>query len=156
MSDDRFVLEPGKRLNIPERARKLEKQLREPGSNFRDSIDKLTDKSPVSLPNENITPSTTAGAIGTYIVYTVEDYLPVRVGASVDILNVEEVKDGVYEYTINVNSAIEGQARFRAILQAGTGVTSLWVDQFEVTDFEKIKERPARDTYQYKIRIEQN
>ena len=156
MSDDRFTIEPGKRLKIPERVREAEKKLREPGSNFRESIDKLSDKSPVSLPNENITPSTTAGAIGTYIVYTIEDYLPVRIGASVDILNIEEVEDGVFEYTINVNSAIEGQARFRAILQAGTGVSSLWVDRFEVTNFEKIKERPARDTYQYKIRISSN
>lgn len=156
MSDEGFSIEPGKRLEVPERVRKREKQLRGPGSDFRESISNLARKLPVNPSNENITPDTLAGAIGTFIVYSIEDYLPVRLGASVDILNVEEVNGGAYEYTVNVNSAIEGQARFKAILQAGTGVTSLWIDQFEVTSFEKIKERPARDTYQYKIRINPN
>jgi hypothetical protein len=156
MSDEGFSVEPGKRLQIPERVQKRERQLRGPGSDFRESVSELADRLPVNPANENISPDTLAGAIGTFIVYSIEDYLPVRLGASVDVLNVEEVNSGEYEYTINVNSAIEGQARFKAILQAGTGVTSLWVDTFEVTDFEKIKERPARDTYQYKIRIKQN
>jgi len=150
------TFEPGKRLEIPERVRKREKQLREPGSSFRQAISNASDAVPIQPPNENISTNTFTGAVGTYLVYIAEDYLPVRLGADVSISNIDEVGDGRYKYEVNVNAPLEGQARFKAIMQAGTGATSLWVDEFTIDNFEVIKERPARDTYQYEIIIEQS
>jgi len=156
MSDKRFTVQPGKRLSVPDRARKWEKRLREPGSNIRDTLTSAGERFPIDPPNENITPNTFAGAVGTYLVFVAEDYLPVRLGADVSISDVEKVSDERYLYTVNVNAPLEGQARFKAIMQAGTGAVSLWVDEFDIQDFEVIKKRPARDTYQYKIEIVEN
>lgn len=156
MPGDRRTLEPGKRLNIPERVKKREKQFREPGSSLRQTLTSAGERFPINPPNENVTPNTFAGAIGTYLVYVAEDYLPVRLGADVSISDVQEISEDRYEYTVNVNAPLEGQARFKAIMQAGTGAVSLWVDDFTIEDYKVIKKRPARDTYQYKIIIEEN
>lgn len=150
------TFKPGKRLEIPDRVKKRERQFREPLSSTRQSISEAASKIPIEPPNENITPNTFVGALGTFVVYALEDYLPVRSGANISITNVEEEGDGEYVYDIDVNAALEPQARFKAIMESGTGAISLWVDNFEVVDAKVIKERPARDTYSYRVKIREN
>lgn len=154
MADRTF--KPGKRLKIPDRVRKREKQLAGPMSSARDKLGKVGEKMPIQPANENISTNTFVGALGTYLTYAIEDYLPVRLGATVSITEGKRLSEDKYEYTIDVNAPLESQARFKALITSGTGVVSLWVDTFEITEFEKIRTRPARDTYRYKVVLKEN
>jgi len=153
MSEDRRTLKPGRRLNVPERVKRREEQARGPLSDFRGRLESAARRLPVEPPNENITTDTMIGAIGTFIVFTAEDYLPVRLGASVSITDSEKISENEYRYVVDVNAPLEAQARFKALMQTGTGAVSLWVDEFEIESFERIKKRPARDTYRYELKI---
>lgn len=157
MADKRFQqddsgFQPGKRLNIQGRVRDRANSLTEPGSNVRDKVDRLLKGAPISPANENINTSTVVGAVGTAIVWALEDYLPGRVGADASISDAEVMDDGVL-YTIDTNAVIESQARFRSMLDAGTGITSLWTDEMTVESIQLVKQRPARDTYRYEIKV---
>jgi len=143
-------LRPGQRLDLKERAEEISKKYTPRGRDVRSSVDSTLDSLPVEPANPNITTSTFAGAIGTFIVWTAEDYLPIRVGADASISNVE-VSGNEITYTVDTNAALESQARFRSVLDAGTGVTSLYTDDITVESVELLTPRVGRDTYRYEI-----
>lgn len=151
-SEDTALIEPGKRLEIPRRARETSNNLTGKGNELRTKLDNRLKNSAVNPANPNITTGTFVGAIGTVIVWLAEDYLPGRVGAEASVSGVD-VGEDVITYTLDTDGAIESQARFRSILDAGTGVVSIWTDEIEVTSVETIKERPARDTFRYEIKV---
>lgn len=151
----RMVLEPGDRLDIPERARKNSSRLRPVAKGLRDAINEVGGNV-INLPNENIDDGVGIAALATAVAYVAEDYLPIRLGASISTVDIEEVEgqEQTFDYTLDVNAALENQARLKAKVQSGTGFTSLWSDKLEVLDYEEIATRPARDTYRYKIRVQ--
>lgn len=144
------TFQPGSRLDIPERTKEKADELTPKGRDVRTNIDRRLKDSAVNPANENISTGTFVGAVGTLIVWTLEDYLPGQVVAQADVVGVEPVDQGL-KYTVDANAMIESQSRFRAILDSGTGVTSLWTDEIDVESVELIKSRPARDTYRYEI-----
>lgn len=146
------TFQPGKRLDIPGRARKRTNQITDEGRSIRTQIDERLKDSEVNPANENITTSTFVGAVGTAIVWLLEDYLPGRIGADAEIVGADPSGEGV-TYTIDTNAMIESQARFRSVIDAGTGITSLWTDEIEVESIELVKSRPARDTFRYEITV---
>lgn len=155
MVGERRTLQPGKRLNIPERVRKRERQFREPGSNLREEFNDFLSNRRIEPANENIDVNTFVGAAITYAIFAAEDYAPARVGASTDIIDMQEEGDTL-RYTVDTNAALESQARFKSILTSGTGIVSLWIDEFRVEDVRVTKKRPMRDTYRYEIVVETN
>lgn len=150
-----MAIEPGERLDIPERARKNQDRFTPIGRGIREAVNSIGGNV-VQFPNENLEDGTGVAAIATAIVYAAEDYLPVRLGASVSVTNVSRVEGQpkTFDYTIDVNGALENQARLKAKITSGTGFTSLWSDKIEVKEMETLAERPVRDTYRYKIRIQ--
>jgi len=150
-----MALEPGKRLGIPERTRKNSLRLTPAGKKLRDAINEAGGNV-VELPNENIDEGAGIAALATLVVYAAEDYLPIRLGPSISTVNIEEVEgqEQTFDYTLDVNAALENQARLKAKVQAGTGFTSLWSDKLEVLETEELATRPARDTYRYRIRVQ--
>lgn len=148
----RFQLRPGKRLDIPDKAKDVSDSLTPTGRKWRTKIDRRLKNGFVNPSNENITTGTAVGATITAIVWALEDYLPARSGANTEVTNVER-EDGKATYTINTNAPLESQARFRSILDSTTGITSLWTDDIEVKDFEVVNKRPSRDTYRYEITV---
>lgn len=150
-----MTIQPGKRLDIPERVRKREKQFREPGSNLRQNFNEFMANRRISPANDNIDANTLVGAAITYTIYSIEDYVPGRAGASTDIVNMEE-GDGKVTYTVDTNAPLKSQARFKSILTSGTGIASLWIDKFDIDDVKVVKERPLRDTYRYKVTVYTN
>lgn len=157
MSDERRKLQPGRRLNLPDRASSLERRLRDPGSSLRQSLDNFLANRRIEPANENIDTNTLVGAGATFVVFVLEDYLPVRGGASTDIVEANEMEGGdVIQYVVDTNAPIEGQARLKSLLTTGTGFSSLWIDEFEIKDFKVVRERPLRDTYRYEIEVQMN
>lgn len=148
--DGEVDIQPGERLDIPERTRDRSENLTPAGRRIRQKIDQRLKDTAVSPANDNIDAGTIVGAVGTAIVWLFEDYLPGRVAADAEIADVETV-DGGIRYTVDSNAMIESQSRFRAILDSGTGITSLWTDEIEVQSIELVKARPVRDTYRYEI-----
>jgi hypothetical protein len=142
----------GKRLNIQETAKRISDRLKEPGRSARVKLDNTLKNAPLQPANSNIESNTFAGATVTLVVYALESYLPGKAGANTEVINVE-VDGDVERYTINTNAPLEGQARFRSILDSSTGLTSLYTDEIEVEDFEVLHERPGRDTYRYVITV---
>jgi len=150
--NDEARFQPGSRLGVPEKLKGAADRLTPRGRNIRSSVDNALKNFPVAPANDNITTATVVGAVGTYVVRSFETYAPGDVAASADIASADVQGDSVV-YTVDSNAVIESQARFRAILDAGTGLTSLYTDGIEVESMELVNERPARDTYRYKIRI---
>jgi len=149
-----MAIEPGERLDIPKRAKTNEERFTPTGRRIRSKINDLGGNIPVQLPNENLQKGSGVAALATVLVYTIEDYLPVRLGADVSVANTEIVEPGVVEYVIDVNAALENQAELKAMVDAGTGFTSLWSDTFTIQEKEVVHKRPARDTYRYKMTVE--
>jgi hypothetical protein len=142
----------GSRINAKERIQAISDRLEDSGVGLRDRIDQRLNNRRVQPANENLQNGTLVGAIGTSIVWALEDYLPARAGADASVSNTE-IKQNEIVYTIDSNAIIESQARFRSMIDAGTGVTSLWTDDFDVRRVERVKTRPARDTYRYEIAL---
>jgi len=155
MGRERNTIQPGRRLEIPDRVRKREEQFREPGFNLRKNFNEFMSNRRVEPANDNIDVNTFVGAVVTYAIYIAEDYAPGRGGASTDIIDMQE-EENVLRYTVDTNAAFESQARFKSILTSGTGIASLWIDRFEVEDVKVTKKRPARDTYRYEIAVQVN
>jgi hypothetical protein len=142
----------GDRIDVQGRVQSVAETLEEPGSNLRNRINERLNNRRIEPANDNLDDGTLIGAIGTSITWALEDYLPVRAGADASISGVN-VKQNEIVYTVDSNAVIESQARFRAMIDAGTGVTSLWTDDFDVRRVERINTRPARDTYRYEIAL---
>lgn len=142
----------GSRIDAKERIQSISDRLEGTGVSLRDRIDQRLNERRIQPANENLQNGTLVGAIGTSIVWALEDYLPARAGADASISNTE-IKDDEIVYTIDSNAVIESQARFRSMIDAGTGVSSLWTDDFDIMRVERVKTRPARDTYRYEIAI---
>jgi hypothetical protein len=102
--------------------------------------------------NDNIQPGTAAGAIMAGIVM-VSDEFYVPINADTEIVATESVENGT-KYTVNVDSPFEQQARFRAMMESGTGFTSLITDDFEYGESEVLNKRVVRDTWRYEITVQ--
>lgn len=95
---------------------------------------------------------TLAGALTAGVAVLLDDYaLPL--GSETEIVDSETTNEGIV-YTINVNSAFKNQARFKAMMESGTGFTSILVDDFDMKTEEVLKTRPARDTWQFEVLVE--
>lgn len=101
--------------------------------------------------DKNIHQGTLIGALTAAIASVAQTYVPIR--ADTDVTDKEPVDGGIL-YTVDVNAAFRNQAMFRSMIDAGTGYTSLITDKFNIQDEEVIKKRPLRDTYQFKILVE--
>lgn len=84
---------------------------------------------------------------------TVLDDYAIPLGSETEIVDSEVTDKGVL-YTVNVNSAFKNQARFKAMMESGTGFTSILVDDFDMQTEEVLKTRPARDTWQFEVLVE--
>ncbi|EGQ44228.1 MAG: hypothetical protein J07AB43_02870 [Candidatus Nanosalina sp. J07AB43] len=95
---------------------------------------------------------TLAGAILAATSTLLDDYaLPL--GSETEIVDSEVRDDGVL-YTVNVNSSFKNQARFKSLMESGSGFTSILVDDFDVQTEEVLKTRPARDTWQFEVLVQ--
>lgn len=142
----------GQTLQLYKRIQRKLDERAEAGHNIRANIgDKIVEVTP-TWQNENIQPGTLTGAIVAAIATTTDELVPVDILAETEISDVEKVDDGTI-YEVNVDAPLEQQARFEAMMEAGTGVTSLVVDQFDVEDTDVLKKRPSRDTYQFTVKV---
>jgi hypothetical protein len=154
MVSEEDKIQVGGIVDLQKRAEKRTQQFTPRGSSLREDIDQFLKDRRFEPANTNIDSNTVAGALVVATVYALESYLPGSAGANTEVLSVEEMDGGsTYKYTINTNAPLEGQARFRAILDSTTGFTSLYTDEIEIQDFEVIQKRPGRDTYQYEITV---
>lgn len=144
------TIEPGSRIQLQKRIQRRNNKLTPKVRKRRENLNEALQNGLVNPANENISVGTLAGGVGTFIVWLVEDYLPGQIGAQADIVSAEPA-DGGIKYVVDSNAPLESQARFRAFLDAGTGVTSLWTDEFDVQSVEVIKTRAGRDTHRYEI-----
>ena len=101
---------------------------------------------------DNIEGGTLTGAMIAGVSVLLDDYA-VPLGSETEISDAEVVEDGVL-YTVNVNAAFKNQARFKAMMESGTGFTSLLTDKFNVQTEGALKTRPARDTWQFEVLVE--
>lgn len=144
----------GKYVKLYERVRQRVADNTEAGHNARVNIgNMLVDLTP-DYENDNIAPGSAAGAAVAGIAHITGDLLPVDVLSETEISDTESVSDGTI-YTINVDAPLPQQARFRAMLEAGSGFTSLIADDYDVSDGDVLKKRPTRDTYEYKVKIKE-
>lgn len=154
MASEEDKLQVGGIVDLQSRVNKRSSQFTDKGHELRTRFDQFLKDRRFEPANSNIDTNTVVGAAVVGTIYALESYLPGKVGANTEVLNVETEDGGdTYIYTINTNAPIEGQARFRSILDASTGYTSLYTDNIEVVEFETIQERVARDTYQYKVKV---
>jgi len=100
--------------------------------------------------NENIDPGTLAGAMVAAISTTIDDFAPVDIASSAEIAGSEPIEGGA-RYTVNVDGVLPQQARFMAMMDAGTGFTSLFTDEMEVKDKGALRKRIARSTWQFEV-----
>lgn len=142
----------GERLKLSERIRQAVDVRSELGHNIRIRTEEAFITITPNWENENIKPGTIVGA-STAAVATVLDQYVLPVSSDTEIVDTEIVDNGV-KYTVNVDSAFMNQARFKAMMEAGTGATSMIVDRFEYGDSGVLKTRPFRDTYQFEITVE--
>jgi len=103
--------------------------------------------------NENIRPGTATGAIMAGIAAVVDEYLA-PISADTEIANVEYTEEGI-RYTVNVDAPFEQQARFRAMMEAGAGFSSLITDSYNMTEPEDIRHRMVQDTWQMEVLVEE-
>ena len=101
--------------------------------------------------NENIRPGTLTGAVFAAVVKVVGD-TELPVGSDTEIVAVEDV-DGGMLYTVNVDAPLKQQAMFQWMMEAATGFTSLFIDQFETSQPEAVRRRVARDTWQLEVLV---
>lgn len=133
--------------------RRLKDRATEPGHNIRTAVGgQFGDRIP-EFENRNFGGGIGVGTVGAALATVLEDVVGVPFGGSADTVGVNVNSDGSIDYTVNVNSPTEDMAKVRAFLDAGTGFTSLLTDQLDVEDVELVTKRPARDTYQVKLRI---
>lgn len=100
--------------------------------------------------NPNFDNGTLAGAITAGVAALASSYVPV--GADTEVVNVEETGKGM-KYTVNVDAPLEAQARFRAMIESGSGYASFLTDQFDMGEPKAVRKRPARDTWQMDITV---
>jgi len=150
---DKTIWRPGERLDIQRRSKNRSDKWTKRGRSIRTSIDKRLKNGYIAPANDNITTGTMLGAIGTVIVWTLEDYLPGRVGANTEVVDVEWEGGNTVTYTVDCNAPIESHARFRSMLDSTTGISSLWTDDIEVISVDVVNERVGRDTYRYEITV---
>lgn len=122
------------------------------GHNFRVNVgNKIVDITP-TWENENISPGTLAGAIVAAISTTIDDFAPVDIASSAEIAGSEPIEGGA-RYTVNVDGVLPQQARFMAMIDAGTGFTSLITDEFSVNSAEPLRKRVGRTTWQFEVEV---
>lgn len=104
--------------------------------------------------NENISPGTLAGAMVAAISTTIDDFAPVDIASSAEIAGSEPI-DGGARYTVNVDGVLPQQARFMAMMDAGTGFTSLVTDEMEVSEGQPLRKRVGRTTWQFEVVVKE-
>lgn len=94
------------------------------------------------------------GAIEAMTATILEDVIGVPFGGSSDVINVEKADDGNgYIYTVNTNAPTMNMAQAKAFIDASTGYTSFFTDEYDVEEIEVIGSRTLRDTHQIKLRV---
>lgn len=142
----------GQFLRIYERIKDQVQKRSEAGHNLRVTIgNKFVEVTP-DYDNDNINPGTATGAIVAAIAETTDEVVPVDILSETEIADVEPTSDGAI-YTVNVDAPLPQQARFQAMMEAGSGFTSLVADDFNVGSPDVLKKRPGRDTYQYTVEV---
>lgn len=144
----------GQTLKLYKRIQRQLDERAEAGHNIRANIgDKIVEVTP-NWQNENIQPGTATGAIISAVALVTDDLIPIDVIAGTNISEVDQTEDGTV-YEVNVDAPLEQQAKFEAMMEAGTGATSLLVDEFDVSEPEVLKKRPSRDTYQFTVKVKE-
>jgi hypothetical protein len=144
----------GQFLRVYERVKDQLNKRSEAGHNLRVTVgNKFVELTP-DYDNDNINPGTATGAVVAAIAETTDEFIPVDILSETEIADVEPTSDGAI-YTVNVDAPLPQQARFQAMMEAGTGFTSLVADEFDVSEPELLRKRPGRDTYQYTVKVKE-
>lgn len=143
----------GKRLKLFERVGRVINARTEAGRKIRLKTEDAVVKITPTWESDNIGAGTIAGAMIAAVSTVLDDYA-IPLGSETEIVDVDAASNGGVKYTVNVNSAFQNQARFKAMIESGTGFTSLLTDKFNVQTEDVLKERPARDTWQYEVVVE--
>lgn len=143
----------GERLNIDERIKNSADRVSDVLSKRRDNLDERLTQVPIESDNPNISPNTMAGGVVYMSILAINDYAPVNVGAEASIHEVEEMGDK-NRYVINIDSPIESMAKFVAMYHAGTGASSIWLDDFDFNRVQKVEARPVRDSWEVDLEVE--
>jgi len=142
----------GKRARIAERIGGVINARTEAGRKLRIKTEEAVVTVTPTWETENIQGGTLLGAI-IAAASTVADDSIIPLGSETEITDAQVVDNGVM-YTVNVDAAFQNQARFKAMIESGTGFTSLITDKFDMEQEAVLKERPARDTWQFKVLVD--
>lgn len=140
----------GSRVQLYERLRKKLDSKGGIGHTTRVNIGNRLVKITPTWQNENIDPGTLAGAMVAAISTTIDDFAPVDIASSAEIAGSEPIEGGA-KYTVNVDGVLPQQARFMAMMDAGTGFTSLFTDKMDVKEVGALRKRIGRSTWQFEV-----
>lgn len=148
MDVEQNEFEVGQFLQVSRRISRKINSRAEAGHQLRTFIgDRIVEVTP-NFDNENFNEGTVAGAVVSAVAALVDEYVPIA--ADTEIVDSEPVENGT-RYTVNVDSPLESQARFRAMIESGSGWTSYLVDEYDMEDPQPLRKRPARDTWQVDV-----
>jgi len=141
----------GQNIRLVDRVQKAVDSVSDTGHNIRVKTENAFVTVTPTWETDNIERGTLVGLTTAAIASAAGTYVPI--GSETEIADVEKV-DGGTLYTVNVNAAFRNQAMFRSLMESGTGYTSLITDKNRVSDDQILKKRPARDTYQFEVLVE--
>jgi len=141
----------GQNIKLVDRIQKAVDSVSDTGHNIRVKTENAFVTVTPTWETDNIERGTLVGLTTAAVASAVDTYVPI--GSETEIANVEKVNNGTL-YTVNVNAAFRNQAMFRSIMESGTGYTSLITDKNRISDDQILKKRPARDTYQFEVLVE--
>lgn len=142
--------EIGQNVKLAEKIQRQVDDKADPLHDLRVNVnDTIVEISP-TVHNENFQQGTLVGAYVSAVAQIVDEYVPIL--ADTEIVGTEPVENGT-RYTVNVDSPLKSQARFRAMMESGTGWTSYITDRYDMEEPEAIKKRLTRDTWQVEITV---
>jgi hypothetical protein len=142
----------GSRLKAGERLSNFINARTKAGRTLRLKTESAVVKVTPTWETDKIQGGTLTGAIIAGISVLLDDYA-IPLGSETEIVDSDVTKNGTI-YTVNVNSSFKNQARFKAMMESGTGFTSILVDDFDMKAEEVVKTRPMRDTWQFEVLVE--
>jgi len=145
----------GGKLGLVEKIRQELDNRSEAGHNARVNIGNTIVEVTPNFETDNISPGSMAGAILAVIAKQGNAIVPVDVLSETEIAAAEP-KENSTVYTVNVDAALPQQAKFQAMMEAGTGFTSLITDEFDVGNSQSLRKRIGRTTWQYQVEVFDN
>lgn len=145
-----------RRFNIVDREpiwRRVEDAMDDAASDIRNAPGRNLRKQFPEFDNRNFGGGIAIGSLEAAIAIILERTIGVPFGSDVEITDTEPTSGGTI-YTVNVDAPFENMAQARAFFESQTGFTSLLMDTYNVENVEVLRTRPARDTYQVEMLVE--